>query len=162
MPVEFAEDEFADSAGGRMGGILYDTENANAWVRSSRVVDLDAASPDGGTDDRGGDLGGDGAMVAPRYDTEADAYRIEYDWRHAPPIETVIRRTVGEFADRHPTDLPAIADVVGADTLDRLFSPRPDGSLGGDPIRFGLAGYEVCVRRHGHVLVRPPEAEHDR
>lgn len=123
--------------------LIYDPENENAWIRSTRVVPIS-------------DAGAAGSREVMERDSQSGAYHLRYDWRDSEPLSTLIVTALADITGDSPTDLEPLYDRIDPDALDRLFSPNPDGSLGAaGPVTFTFHGHEVTVERHGHVVIRP-------
>lgn len=70
-------------------------------------------------------------------------------------LSVTVVHAVLEATDKEPMDVN-LNDVIQPDALNRIFAPKPDGTLrSGGTISFDFAGCHVTVRGDGEVRVDP-------
>lgn len=99
------------------------------------------------------DSPGTAIREAIRYDPQTDAYHVTYDWKRSSPLTRIIGAAVAELVGVEPHG-EEILESVDSAALDRLFSPRPDGTLGSEgAVSFSLYELGITVKRYGHIVI---------
>jgi hypothetical protein len=124
-------------------GTIFDADNEDAWIESDTLVDI------------AGEADAD-PRAETRYDAETGTYHLEYEWRDAMPLSMIVVMIVSDLEGVAPTEIDPLYDYLDPELLDKLFSPRPDGTLDAGEVSFTYIDYEITVFRHGHISVRPP------
>ncbi len=93
----------------------------------------------------------------PRYDRANDRYLFHHDDDGSATITTTVVHALASIAD---TDVSqgefSLYDSVDPDALERLFSPKADGSeRSGGHVAFSALEHEVYVYANGDVIVYP-------
>lgn len=128
--------EYADGTG--TIGMVYDTENDDAWIRSDRTVSIGESTTTGIQDETS-------------FDAETGAYRVPFDCQEGEQLSMAIVTAVADIADVDPTDMEPLYDQIDPESLDRLFD-TPVSDVG---VSFTFHGHEVTVKQHGYIVVQP-------
>lgn len=95
--------------------------------------------------------------VDPEYDPETDTYRVGHDFDGEGRLSLTIIVALERIADDDPDREPgSLFEAVEPDGLDALFSsgePFPLRDRG--ELTFPTGDYEVTVRAHGRIEIRP-------
>ncbi|WP_440007386.1 HalOD1 output domain-containing protein [Halomicrococcus sp. SG-WS-1] len=82
-----------------------------------------------------------------------DASPADYDWAVTSPVAAVTE-LVADATDRDPATLDPLYDYVDPDALNALVTSSNDDQAPRVRITLMYAGYEVTLRRDGHVRLR--------
>ncbi|THE65890.1 hypothetical protein D8Y22_05025 [Salinadaptatus halalkaliphilus] len=93
-----------------------------------------------------------------QYDQPNDRYVFHHDVEGTATLTTTIVHAIAEIAD---TDVSqgefSLYDSIDPDALDRLFSPKADGTdRTGGHVAFTALEHEVFVYANGDVIIYPP------
>lgn len=82
-------------------------------------------------------------------------YEVDHEWDRAGTLTETVVMAVARASRTDPTDIPPINDVIDADSLNRLFEPRSDGSPRAEDalVTFTLSDCYVSVDGRGRVAV---------
>lgn len=86
-------------------------------------------------------------------DEPLDASPANYDWAVTSPVAAVTE-LVADATDRDSVALDPLYDYVDPDALNALVASSNDDSAPRVRITITYAGYEVTLRRDGHVRLR--------
>ncbi len=94
----------------------------------------------------------------PRYDQANDRYVVRYDSDGTATITATIVHALAEIVDIDVSQGEfSLYDSVDPDALERIFSPKADGSdRSGGHVAFPALDHEVVVYANGDVLIYPP------
>ncbi|WP_117363774.1 HalOD1 output domain-containing protein [Natrarchaeobaculum sulfurireducens] len=104
------------------------------------------------------ELPSDDTTNGPRYDQANDRYVFHHDSDSTATITTTVVHALAAIAD---TDVSqgefSLYDSVDPDALERLFSPKADGTeRTGGHVAFTALDHEIYVYANGDVIVYPP------
>lgn len=87
-------------------------------------------------------------------DQQTETYTAHHDWDGAEPITTTVLSVLSEATGDDPIEMEPLNDCVDPDALDKLFSPRQDGTpRHGGSVSFDVNGRTVTVYSDGEVAV---------
>lgn len=87
------------------------------------------------------------------------SHHVRHDWAENDNISTTILLAVSDLTGRSVDELAPLSDIVNPDALDELLRPD-EAAPGREPpvsVAFEYEGYEVTVRRDGHIKIQPLE-----
>lgn len=96
-------------------------------------------------------------LTRPRFDADANAYRMRYDDADRRSLLADLALGVAEVAGVPVTTIDPLYETLDPETLTRLCG----ASEGPDEVTFGVHGHEVTVGPDGARL-RPPGVDRDR
>ncbi len=94
----------------------------------------------------------------PEYDRSNDRYAFRYDPEGSATLTTTIVHALATIADIDVSQGEfSLYDSVDPDALERIFSPKVDGTeRTGGHVAFTALDHEVYVHANGDVFVYPP------
>lgn len=86
------------------------------------------------------------------------SYVVYHDFDGAAKLSTSVVHAISDATGVDPTDAGfCLNDHVDPDALDRLFTPKPDGTRRGSvDLTFTVWGYRVTVDSSGRITIVPP------
>lgn len=86
--------------------------------------------------------------------TDRPTHHLHHDWAGEKWVSDRIVRTIAEYEDESPDDLPPLSDSINPNALDRAFESA-DGTVGkAGCITFSYYGYTVLVQSTGQILIK--------
>ncbi|WP_255194342.1 HalOD1 output domain-containing protein [Natronobeatus ordinarius] len=94
----------------------------------------------------------------PQYDRTNDRYAFQYDADGSATITTTIVHALATVADIDVSQGEfSLYDSVDPDALERIFSPKTDGTRRtGGHVAFTALDHEIYVHANGDVFIYPP------
>lgn len=91
-----------------------------------------------------------------------NAHVTHHDFDSAAKLSTSVVHAISDATGVDPTDAGfCLYDHVDPDALDRLFTPKPDGTPRDVvDLTFTVWGYRVTVDSTGRIAVVPPQPRH--
>lgn len=93
-------------------------------------------------------------VASPEYDPATDMYHARFDRSDCAPSVAVVL-ALSTVTESDPLTLEVLNDTVDPDALDRVFSPKPDGTPRADGhVTFPVSDHEVTVHGNGAIDLR--------
>jgi hypothetical protein len=87
-------------------------------------------------------------------ENRATKHTAHHDWAGDIPLTATVISAVAEATEDDPTEMQPLNHCVDPDALDKLFSPRQDGTpRHGGSVTFDVNGRTVTVYSDGEVVV---------
>jgi hypothetical protein len=83
-----------------------------------------------------------------------ELYSAQHDWTGGDPLTVTVLSLLSEATGDDPVEMEPLNNCVDPDALNKLFSPRQDGTpRHGGSVSFDVNGHTVTVYSDGEVAV---------